>query len=606
MSEFIIRVYYEAIEQAIELIVPLLRKSFEGKGNEPQMQLVRANWGKTRGMNSVDTLLKLTSPDVFVTAVVGAGASAREIPLVAVEFSEAVKTEDHELQRAIGAIAALESRMVFVKISGEKRSPYAHGGNTKFDPHVIAKILEDTRGFGGYFYQPWPSDESGLERQTKALSCPPLEKVGLLDAVLGAVGLLVHNEALSRYSADQIYAKLIKLIDGQPAVVAYRARVRAAQADSGSMVMRVLNPTPTRVDPIRMIARRVEVSSEGTLHIKINRFDHSADPDRGGLITLSSVWKGRVLCLYQIERKGKTLSKRRLKSAYGKAKSVIDAFPAYARIEGMQPWFSEAIQSCSRVLREVDITKVVLAHRAEWESNKVLRALFCYSDGILAQLKKKGKVTWVALTWSRIAPHSQPKRTTGTSRQVIEQLPMAVQSATEPNEDEVTYVLINRVLWPNGFKVLNVSYPGHQGGGAILSQKESGRTRSRLYADVVAVVPGGKVIPSLTESKAVLSRGSDRDIAKLVGIRTDKGRKSGLATFLKAQNIHGWDGKQVVLSVAFGDAKGTRWEPRSIDFLVRLKGRKVFEVAPFGEARRFFKVVAGATLLPEIFEQVKT
>ena len=64
----------------------------------------------------------------------------------------------------------------------------------------------------------------------------------------------------------------------------------------------------------------------------------------------------------------------------------------------------------------------------------------------------------------------------------------------------------------------------------------------------------------------------------------------------------GEDPKKIVLSVAFGAGAGTKWSPMGIDFLVRIQARDKFEVAPFGEAVRFFKTaVSGLTQLPEVW-----
>ena len=60
----------------------------------------------------------MTTPDVLITGIV----NNKEYPLILVEFTEAVTTEDHELQRTYGAIAAYFAGAYYLKLAGEKYS----------------------------------------------------------------------------------------------------------------------------------------------------------------------------------------------------------------------------------------------------------------------------------------------------------------------------------------------------------------------------------------------------------------------------------------------------------------------------------------------------
>jgi hypothetical protein len=129
-------------------------------------------------------------------------AEQREYPLFVLEFSEAVKTEDHELQRATVAAASMWSSIPAIKLSGERESASAHGGNTDFSPYAMAKLFQDFARLEGYFYQEWPSADGALLTQTDALSCPPLDKVPVLAAVIDAACAVAADPTLSKLNAN--------------------------------------------------------------------------------------------------------------------------------------------------------------------------------------------------------------------------------------------------------------------------------------------------------------------------------------------------------------------------------------------------------------------
>ncbi len=598
-----IRIYYECLEQATELIVPLLKRAFAKNQTELPIELVRANWTGHSQKGPIFTFLRFNSPDLLITVVAESVHGSKEFPLLAVEISEAVKTEDHELQRATVPVAGHWSGIPVLKLSGEKTTTAGHGGNVDFDPHVLAKLLFDQIGCKRYFYQAWPSTGGVLDRHETALCCPTTDGVPLLQALLESLVAIAKDTMLTQGSSREAGERMVQNADFKPAVKAYREAVRLAIPNAGSMVASVLSPAHARIDPEVFVQRRVIVGDDDTLYVKINRFDHAADPDRGILVGLSSIWSKSVLALYQIRNSGKTKNKQKLATIYQKASTVVDVFAGYAAAEGMQTWFVNMIRSRAKVNRWVDCTASIGTHASTWDNNKVLATMFSYADGILVQLDRS-QVHWLGLRWDRSALRSRIVDKIISWQSDVAQPPRTIRLADTPNEDEVTWVTVHRVLRPNDFKILCASYPGHQGSGAILDSCEGGRTRSRTYADITAIAPHSESLPSLTEAKDDIKSGIDKDIEKLLSFRFNPDLRAGLANLLEAHGFQNWDREKLLLSIAFGSAVATTWKPDNIDFLVILRGRERFQVAPFGDNRKYFKIVEGSTELPVTYVQV--
>ena len=69
----------------------------------------------------------------------------------------------------------------------------------------------------------------------------------------------------------------------------------------------------------------------------------------------------------------------------------------------------------------------------------------------------------------------------------------------------------------NNFKIVSVSDPGSQGGGAVLPQPELGKAQPREYPDIIALLPSSdsdrEVL--LNESKGMFNKSSiEKDLNK--------------------------------------------------------------------------------------------
>lgn len=104
-----IRIYYESIEQANHLIYPIIKN----KISENKIKLVRLKGSYEDYSKRVAPIIFWKNPDILITVI----KNKEEFPLVQIEFSNAVFTEDHELQRFDGLVASAENNCIYAKIS---------------------------------------------------------------------------------------------------------------------------------------------------------------------------------------------------------------------------------------------------------------------------------------------------------------------------------------------------------------------------------------------------------------------------------------------------------------------------------------------------------
>jgi hypothetical protein len=187
-----------------------------------------------------------------------------------------------------------------------------------------------------------------------------------------------------------------------------------------------------------------------------------------------------------------------------------------------------------------------------------------------------------------------------------------IEVANEVGEDEVTYTIIHKILIPNGFQVVSVSYPGSQGGGAILPNPELGKAQPREYPDVIALPrKHSKIDVVMNESKGMFSKSSiEKDLEKILRYKTDENLKTALKeTLLVAQVIDkNKQLKNIVIGVAFGvkDGRTTDWRPDNVDFIFRITNRKEWAIGIFKqEMSDMIKKIEGETSFPTVYKLTK-
>ena len=263
-----IRIYYESIEQGYDYIRPAVESVCDK--NTEVVFVRRPKKASDLIPGSISAILTMTTPDALITGV----DNGKEYPLVLIEFTEAVTTEDHELQRTYGAIAAYLSGCYYLKLAGEKQSEKEFGG-ADYNPYSTPRIFIDKVKYEGYIIANWDTEAGNsytLQRNEKLPSCPP--RIAIFESTIKAAVKAFVENPMSWYSQS------LDILKKDSDYKAYRKLVDKATG-AKELLTSWAGRRDSNLNKLRYFVRKDFVAA------KINRFGHAMDPDRGILTFIS-------------------------------------------------------------------------------------------------------------------------------------------------------------------------------------------------------------------------------------------------------------------------------------------------------------------------------
>ena len=504
-----IRVYYESLEQANHFILPSILAAIKKSGKHVPVELVKLAGDHELYSKEVAPIVFWKEVDAMVTVV----EKEVEHPLLLIEFSTAVFTEDHELQRFDGLVAAARNNCIYVKISpSSKISPSEHGGNIDFDlagPYSL--VWRKWKKI--FFHFDWKCDEKGVVLvQDDFVSCP--KRIEEFDFLIdNIVGELLNKGYYGKWS-ESLNDRLATNKD----LAEWKKRLTESHEDSLSS----LNTSRTRwiaKDPIL---------GEAALELKINRFGHAMDPERGMLAYYgcsSAAVISKMLLTAQNDAWYKDTPQESAISGYIKKSGLTTAYDylyCFALGSGLHSnaEFMDVVRKFegnpAKMVR-YDLTRFI--ERNFSSLNKPLRTIF--GNSRLFAIEDSSGNRRVTFTW-------QPYEELEFFKDYPATTPL--RERTSFDEDDVTYVSIHNILRPNGYRIVAASYPGAQGDRVILVQSGTGRRQQRTYLDIVAFLPDR--FTNLQENKPRFVRDTiQEDIDVLAKFKTEQDYKQALRTF---------------------------------------------------------------------------
>jgi len=590
-----IRLYYESLEQGFDYIRPIIESVSRGQADIVYVRRPKKSSDLSEG--SISAILSMTTPDALITGVV----NGKEYPLVLIEFTEAVTTEDHELQRTYGGIAAYLSGIYYLKIAGEKKSEKEFGG-APYNPYSTPRIFIDKVGYEGYIIANWDTQQGNdftLERNQSLPSCPPDIPI-LKDTIQSAViGFL--------YGPEDWYANSLELLKKRDSYIKYRKLVdQASGADD--LLESWRNRRDSNLNKLRYFVRKDFVAA------KINRFSHAMDPDRGIVTFMSFLFSEeyKVYGIYALVRpRGGDVLKKDMNSLSSMREKLAAAFEKDDEAGGLPSWLTKEITAIANKAKSLED---VINIQYIWEKyadriceSKVVMTLAYFLDGL--KLNHNG----ILLVWDKRklvntkSANFIPAYSKRFNFGVITKPTPIIPVINEVDEDEVTYTIVHKVLIPNGFRIVSVSYPGAQGGNAVLPEPEKGKAQKREYPDTIAIPPAGSSISVvLNESKGMFNASQlAQDTKKLLLYKTSTAHKKALKeTLFVAKVIDLNDNlKDIVVGVSFGvlSRSATRWQPDEVDFIFRIVDRKRWAIGIFKqEMKDLISKIEGNTDFPDV------
>lgn len=338
------------------------------------------------------------------------------------------------------------------------------------------------------------------------------------------------------------------------------------------------------------------------------------DPDRGILTFISFVFSDsfNIYGIYALVRpRGGDILKENMTSL---SKLKLKLKEALLKDEGGIPkWFSAEL---TKVINQAKTLNDVIDFQTVWEKhfskitdNKVVLTLAFFLDSLLLnyngiRLKwdrkkllgnKEGNIIELLKTFFGFSTYTSPSRI-----RLVE---------TTVDEDEVTYAIAHRVLIPNNFRIVSISYPGSQGGGAILPNPSLGKAQPREYPDIIAMPPSSykKNNVIINESKGMFNQAQvEKDTEKILRYKTDKKIQNALKESLlianvldSANTLH-----QIIIGVSFGinSSKKTTWQPANVDFIFRIVDRESWSIGIFNQTlKELIPIISGNTNFPEVY-----
>lgn len=593
-----IRLYYECLEQAYNYLLPIIK---EVSTKDVEVKLVkRPKKSNQFKKGSLFSIMSFTTPDALITAI----NDNVEYPLAIIEFTEAVKTEDHELQRTYGVVASYLSNIFYIKISGYKECEKAFGG-AEYNPYSTPKILIDELKYEGYVIAEWKTDKENkfnLQRNTKYPSCPPDIPI-LKDVIQICIKSFFKNQF-------NWYSNSLVLLKNTVSYLSFRNLV--VKATGANELLNEWKEREKRNSNLNKLRYFVREDWSGA---KINRFSHAMDPDRGILNFISFVFSNRfkIYGIYALVRpRGDLILKKDLDNLKTLQKKLSVALAKDSN--GVPKWFNdELIKIVNKAKSKdetIDFHPVWEKYKSNISGNKVIATLAYFLDGMF--LNHNG----IKLVWDR-------KKLLGNSNLNFLNLlktyfssdinisPCPVNKIeTEVDEDEVTYAIVHKVLLPNKFRVVSISYPGSQGGGAILPNPELGKSQPREYPDIIALPPhkNSKIDVILNESKGMFNKTSiEKDLKKTLRYKSNSNLQRALKeTLVVAKVIDINDNViNILIGVAFGVKSNTKttWRPDEVDFIFRITDRKKWSIGIFNQSlSNLIPIIEGYTDFPAIYK----
>lgn len=339
------------------------------------------------------------------------------------------------------------------------------------------------------------------------------------------------------------------------------------------------------------------------------------DPDRGILTFISFIFSNdyKIFGTYALVRqRGNEIMKGDLNDLSDLKTKIKEAINKDKG--GIPKWFADeiivAVKSAKTIDETIDFQPFWEKHKSKIAANKVIATLAYFLDGMY--LNHNG----IKLVWDRRKLLGDSK---GNFINLLDKFYFSkdyskvnklISETVEVDEDEVTYTIAHKVLIPNGFRIVSLSYPGSQGGGAVLPEPDLGKGQPRQYPDIIALPPIDYEFTDviLNESKGMFSTSSvEKDVQKVLKYKTDENLQKALKETLVVAKVidKNENFRNIIIGIAFGIKSNTTtdWQPDEIDFIFRITDRKKWAIGIFNQSLRdLIPKIEGDTDFPLVYK----
>lgn len=532
-----IRIYYESLEQAEYYIKPLITSAFANLEideysitliEKVQQNYTRQGTLSKKYAKKISEILIQKNPDVIISTI----KDDVEIPLVILEFSTAVFTKDHELQRTDNFNVALLSNAIYIKVSPITKNSGAHGGDTSYEylePYsLFYKKFNELS-----FHINWDVDANNdaiVEKHPLHKSIPSeTQKISeLMKLILSTYLQNISNDNWKHGFND----------------------IMAADSEFTSWVNSLANLTDyediTTINTTRMSwsDRDDIIEKDNVFTLKLNRLGHAMDPERGMLNYYSTFFKNDTNTFI-----AKLLFNPSNQSWYKDTPKESEIRNMVSNgfnnnIELVKAMFlGLSLPNFDRLRIIIEGSNDTIINITDYVNENILsfntpfRSIIKNSDILYIT---DGSHTNIYMTWddNSYIEHSHDECPSVTSISEREKL----------SEDDVTFTTIHSFFSANNIQTLSVSYPGAQSDMPILPQPNSGRRQQRVYIDAIGTKNDYMIFQ---ENKGPYSRTNlNKDIEKIIKFKNEPAYQTAIVEFKRKNSI---STEKLFIGIGYGE-----------------------------------------------------
>ena len=399
-------------------------------------------------------ITKFKDFDIIISLI----SQGKEIPILLVEYSTAVPTDDHKMQRSDVYFYASIFKIPVLKISPLSKNSFGkHGGGDKISLSQELNLTLHQKAV--VYFIDWKSNNNSiLITHKERLSCIA-ENEQLRDILAN-----LFNKCKKFTDFNAVYASLL-----QEQIELYG--IKDLQS------LKKIFVDSTRFQRI-----------EDKVIVKINRFGHAMDPDRGILYFVSQLFGLKNVITKFIIKRERMQGKESYKTLFDGLSSNIQL--KLVELIAKQPFDENLALEIFATATGIGLnfTKID-SHRYEINDNELETFLHTYTSISFKSIFLNSHKLWLCdynnnliceILWNADIIKDYLK---SLNTSIYTPLSLSALSFESTKEDLITYASI-KLLKKAGCEILAVSYPDAQGDKAILIGQ--GRTTKRIYLDIIA------------------------------------------------------------------------------------------------------------------------
>lgn len=344
-----------------------------------------------------------------------------------------------------------------------------------------------------------------------------------------------------------------------------------------------------------------EASKE--FYLKINRFGHAMDPERGMLAYYGTICDNMIARMlfdkknsawYKDTPEELTIETYLKKNGLKIANDFLQCFILGSGLHNNKPFLELTAKLKGNKEKNIEIDLSNFLSENFHTLNKALRTVFKFSKQL--HIIDTENAIRIKFIWK---PFSAKKD--------FDAFPAItpIQHRTLFDEDDITYISVHNVLKENGYKLIAVSYPGAQGDRVVLAEAGTGRRQQRRYIDIISYLP--KSHSALQENKGKFSPAQIQyEITELAKYKTDKAYKKTIENFVERFD----NAAPKVFKVGIGFWANSSFtvehiqklEIDKLDYFIFIKSDQTeWKVFSTGKTKLFGKT-EGKVILPKVYE----